>query len=119
MTPPSLPAALRAGAQGIYVLEAAAGLVIAHGTWLAREDFRDCVCHGTEMAAIDWEAVTRALAAGALPASAGERRMLQLAASLAGHAPVILGDTVTGLDDRNIQALVTVVLHASGRRQFP
>ena len=45
--------------------------------------------------------------------------MLQLAASLAGQAPVVLGDAVTGLDDRNIQMLVKAVLHASGRRQFP
>jgi hypothetical protein len=45
--------------------------------------------------------------------------MLRLAASLAGHAPVILGDTITSLDDRNIQLLVKAVLHASGQRQFP
>jgi hypothetical protein len=38
MTAPSLPTALRAGAQGIYALEAATGLVIAHGTWLTRDD---------------------------------------------------------------------------------
>lgn len=44
--------------------------------------------------------------------------MLVLAASLAGHAPVIPGDAVTGLDDRNIQLVVKAVLHASGR-QFP
>ncbi|MGH3194065.1 MAG: hypothetical protein ACRDPY_35245 [Streptosporangiaceae bacterium] len=63
--------------------------------------------------------MTRSLAAGGLPGSAGEGRLLQLAASLAGQAPVVLGDAVTGLDDRNIQALVAAVLHASGRRQFP
>jgi hypothetical protein len=107
MTASSLQAALRAGAQGLYVLEAAAGLIIAHGTWLARDDFR---C---------WEAVTQALDAGELPGSAGGDRLLQLAASLAGQAPVILGDAVTGLDDCNIQMLVKDVLHASGRRQFP
>jgi septal ring factor EnvC (AmiA/AmiB activator) len=32
MTASSLQAALRAGAQGLYVLEAATGLIIAHGT---------------------------------------------------------------------------------------
>ena len=37
MTGPSLPAALRAGAAGLYALEAAAGLIIAHGTWLTRD----------------------------------------------------------------------------------
>jgi hypothetical protein len=119
MTASSLQAALRAGAQGLYVLEAATGLIIARGTWLARDDFRCYVHHGTSTAAIDWEAVTQALDAGELPGSAGENRLLQLAASLAGQAQVILGDAVTGLDDCNIQMLVTAVLHASGRRQFP
>ena len=119
MTASSLPAALRAGAQGLYTLEAATGLIIAHGTWLARDDFREHVYHGTGTATIDWEAVTRALNAYELPSSAGERRLLQLAASLAGQAPVVLGDAVTGLDDSNIQVLVRAVLHASGRRQSP
>jgi len=38
---------------------------------------------------------------------------------LAGHAPVIPGDAITVLDDRNIQMLVKAVLHTSGPRQFP
>jgi hypothetical protein len=40
VTASSLPAALRAGADGLYALEAATGLIIAHASWLAREDFR-------------------------------------------------------------------------------
>jgi hypothetical protein len=39
VTAPTLPAALRAGADGTYTLAAAAGLVIAHAAWLDREDF--------------------------------------------------------------------------------
>jgi hypothetical protein len=39
MTASSLTAALRAGAEGLYAAEAGAGLIIAHGTWLAREFF--------------------------------------------------------------------------------
>ncbi len=46
MTVP-LPAALRAAADGICTLEAAAGATIAHGTWLARGDFRCFIHHGT------------------------------------------------------------------------
>jgi hypothetical protein len=48
MTVLSLPAALRAGAEGLYALEAATGLIIAHGTWLERDDFT-CrfIRHGT------------------------------------------------------------------------
>ena len=45
--------------------------------------------------------------------------MLRLAASLAGQAPVILGDAITGIDDRNTGLLVKAVLHTSGQRQFP
>jgi hypothetical protein len=126
MTDPQLQAALRAGADGLYALEAGTGMILAHGTWPAREDFR-CFVHaadsltspGTELASIDWEAAITALDAGEFPSSSGEKRMLRLAASLAGDVPVRLGDAVTGIDDRNVDLLVAAILHASGRRQFP
>jgi hypothetical protein len=44
---------LRAGAEGLYALEAATGLIIAHGTWLERDDFARFIHHGTRMAAPD------------------------------------------------------------------
>jgi hypothetical protein len=91
MTAPPLPAALRAGAAGLYTLEAVAGLIIAHGTWLTRDDFTCFVEHGTGTAAINWEAAVATLETGGLSGSGGERRMLWLAASLVGQAPVILG----------------------------
>ena len=77
MTASSLPAALRAGADGLHALEAATGLIIAHASWLARED-RARFIHvgtsiadpGTEMASIEWEAAIYALGAGELPSSA-------------------------------------------------
>jgi hypothetical protein len=120
MTASSLPAALRAGAAGLYALEAATGLIIAHGTWLARsDDFGHFIHHGPGTAAIDWEAAIDALHAGGLPCSAGERRMLHLAASLADHAPVSLGEAITGIDDHNVDLLLTAIGHAAGRRGFP
>jgi hypothetical protein len=119
MTARSLPAELRAGAAGIYCLEAAAGLIIAHRTWLTRDDFTSLIEHGTGTAAIDWEATACALETGNLPCSGGERRMLTLASSLAGQTPVILGDAIPGIDNRNVGLLVQAVLHASGQRQFP
>ena len=121
MTSANLAQALRACASGIYTAEAAAGMLIAHATWLDRDDFRQFIHTdpGTGMAAIDWPAVTSALTAGRIPSSNGEQKMLRMSASIAGHVPVILGDTITGLDDRNIQILVSAILHASGRRQFP
>lgn len=40
MTDPQLQAARRAGAAGLYALEAGTGMIIAHGIWPAREDSR-------------------------------------------------------------------------------
>jgi len=121
MTPASLARALRACASGIYAAEAAVGMLIAHAAWLDRDDFCQFIHadHAAQMAVIDWPAVITALATGEMPSSNGEQKMLRMAASLAGQAPVILGDTITGLDDRNIQILVKSILHASGQRQFP
>ena len=59
------------------------------------------------MAAIDWEGAITALHAGELPCSGGERRILMLSASLADGIPVDLRDAATGLDDRNVQRLIT------------
>jgi hypothetical protein len=110
-----LTAALRACAAGLYPLEAGTELLISNGTFLHRDDFtpRFITCGisgGTPMAAIT------ALQAGELPCSGGERRILQLAASLAADTPVGLGDTVTGIDDANISRLLTAIRHAAGKR---
>ncbi len=77
MTTTSLATALRACASGIYTVEAGIGLLIANGTLLHRDDFTSrFVLTGTSasdsairMAAIDWDAVATALAAGDLPCS--------------------------------------------------
>jgi hypothetical protein len=126
MTAPAAPAALRAGADGICAFEASVELIIAHACWLDRDDFADFIAtvtsvtdSATEIALINWPAAITALDAGELPCSSGERKLLQLAASLACHIPVSLGAAVTGLDDRNIQLLVGAILHASGRRWHP
>jgi len=131
MTPgsafPSLPAALRACARGIYPLEAGVDLLISHGSWLGREDFQDQFIHTgisltdgvTELAEMDWQAAISALDARHLPCSGGEERMLRLAASLAGGIPVSLRDTLTGIDHRNIELVITAVLHAWGQRPAP
>jgi hypothetical protein len=103
----------------LYAIEAATGLIIARGTWLERDDFSCFIHHGADMAAIDWEAAITALDAGEFPSSAEEKRMLQLAASLADQAHVSLGDAITGIDEHNLSILVSAVLHAGGRRQFP
>jgi hypothetical protein len=118
-----LHAALHACASGAFPAEAGVGLLISHDTWLHRDDFTGFVHTGvsitdgiTKMAQIDWPAAIAALNAGNLPCSGGERRMLRLAASIADGIPVGLRDTLTGIDDRNVQLLVTAILHASGQR---
>ena len=116
--------ALRACAAGLYPAEAGVGLLIGHDTWLHRRDFTGPFVHTgvsladgiTAMAEIDWAAAITALDAGDLPCSGGEQRMLRLAASIAGGTPVSLRDTLTGIDHRNIQLVITAVLHASGQR---
>ncbi len=87
-------AALRACAAGYYPAEAGTELLIRHDCFLRRRDFAGFVHAGTSstdgvtpMAQIDWDAAISALHAGQLPASGGERRILQLAASIAHAAP--------------------------------
>jgi hypothetical protein len=120
-SPDKLAAGLRAHAQGLYCLEAAAELLIAK-SWLYRDDFtsRFVTLHpgigrGQQVAVIDWPAVIAALGSS-LPCSGGEQRMLRITASLADGIPVDLQDTLTSLDDENITRLLTAILHASGKR---
>jgi hypothetical protein len=121
--PVPLHAALRAQAKSLHASEAATELLISHRAWLRRTDFRDrYIHHGasitdshTHMAEIDWPAAITALDHGDLPSSSSEQQMLRLAASIADGLPVDLRDTLTGLDDRNINLVITAVLHTSGR----
>jgi len=120
-SPAALAAGLRAHAQGLYCLEAAAELLIGK-PWLRRDDFtsRFVTVHpgtggGQQVVMVNWPAVIAALGSS-LPCSRGEQRMLRITASLADGIPVDLADAVTGLDDENTARLVTAILHASGRR---
>jgi hypothetical protein len=123
--PTSLHAALRAHADGIYPDEAAIELLINHGCFLTRRNFRDRFIHldtidGTTTADLDWSAAAGASRhGGSLPCSSSERQILQIAASLAHGTPVNLRDTLTGLDHRNLHLVVTAVLHAAGHPTSP
>ena len=79
-------------------LEAAVELLIGHRSWLSRGDFLAIAVEpGQEvfssrvMAVVDFGAAAGALAAGVLPCSGGEGRMLRIAASIAEGVPVDLG----------------------------
>jgi hypothetical protein len=116
-------AALRAHAAGLYPDEAGTELLIRHGGILPRDDFASFVHTGTSisdgttlMAWIDWDAALSALHDGRMPACGGERRILQLAASIAEGFPIPLRDTLPGLDNRNLELLITTIRHAAGHR---
>jgi hypothetical protein len=118
--PDSIATALLNHAEGSRCLAAAAELLIAQD-WLGRDDFAGLavtVCaspgSGRPVALIDWPAAVGALDAG-LPSSGGEKRMLRITASLAEGIPVDLRDAITGLDDSNIELLITAIRRASGR----
>ena len=119
----AIAAALRAHAAGLYPGEAGTELLISHGGILHRHDFAAFVHTGTSisdgttlMAWIGWDAVLSALHDGQLPVCGGERRILQLAASIAEGFPVSLRDTIPGLDNRNLELLATAIRHAAGHR---
>jgi hypothetical protein len=120
-SPATLAAGLRAHAQGLCCLEAAAELLIAQ-SWLHRDDFtsRFVTVHpgtgaGQPVAVIDWPAVITALGSS-LPCSGGEQRMLKITASLADGIPVDLRDTLTGLDRRSLRLVTIAIGHAGGQR---
>lgn len=118
----SLVAAVRAGAAGLYPLEAACELVISTG-WLRRDDFTRFITTGTsltdgvtELAHIDWQSVITGRDTGHLPCSSGENRVLRLAASIAAGIPVDLSESLTGLDQASISLILCAIRHASGER---
>jgi hypothetical protein len=122
-SPITLAIALRHQAEGVYCLEAAAELLIAHQTWLRRADFTSefiqigpGLIDKRPMAVVDWPAAITTLQAGYLPCSGGEHRILLIAASLAEGIPVDLSEVLTGLDEANLDLIAATVLHAGGHR---
>jgi hypothetical protein len=115
----AISAALRAHAAGVYPDEAGAELLIRHGGFLRRDDFAAFVHAGTSisdgitlMAWIDRDAAVTAQ----LPLSGGGRRVLKLAASLGGGTPASLRESIPGLDNRNLELVITAIRHAAGYR---
>jgi hypothetical protein len=113
-------AALRRHAAGYYAGEAGTELLISHGGFLDRPGFSRCLHHHTTagdsapMAQINWGQVQQACHQLAL--SGSERSILRIAASISAGTDVSLRDTLTSLDDRNLNLIVTAIRHAAGRR---
>ena len=119
---PGRAGVLRAGATGLYSLEAACDLVISTG-WLHRDDFSSFISTVTsitdgvtELAHIDWQAVIASRDDGLLPCGSAENRILRMAASIAAGIPVDLNEALCGLDQSSISLVVRAVRHANGQR---
>jgi hypothetical protein len=117
-----LESALRAEASGCVKDEAAVELLIAHGTWLARNDFRECIWHEAippgfppETAWIDFATALEY----EMPATASDHKVLRLAAELAGwDSDIPLGDLLTDLDERETSLALDALAHALGLVSF-
>lgn len=113
---------LRAWAKGSHTLEAATELLLrafegrfaaigypwVHAAGTSPEGYK-------EKAWIDFEALGEDAKSGAY--SGGESRFLQLAASLGADIPVVLGDTLPGLDRKQLDLVLAAFAHAGGSHQ--
>lgn len=126
MTPPALRPRDLAGtlirhAAGLTCDAAAAELIAAHHTWLARTDFITSHIHagtrhdGHPYAWIDWESAVTALDGHRLSCTGSEAGILRIAASL-GHPaiPVHLARVLGSLDHTNIALVTTAITRANG-----
>jgi hypothetical protein len=109
--------ALRAWAKGIYALEAATELLIRGfggkfaqpgNPWVGYDP-----THGSGSWWIEFEKIPEET--GAL--SGGERRFLDLVASLGADVPVAMGDILSGMDRTNLVLAMAAMSHASGAHE--
>lgn len=115
---------LRDWAKGIYTIEAAVELLIRFqggrfaspgDPWIVspREERRGNM---QSRHWLDVDQLTAEAAAGAV-LSGGERRVLALAASIAGGSPVDLSDAVSGLDRETLDLVLAAIAHAGGSHE--
>jgi hypothetical protein len=125
VTPPAprrdLADTLISHAAGLTSNYAAAELICAHCTWLARADFvAGYILAGTRhdghpYAYIDWDRAVTALDSHQLSCSPSESGILRIAASLGDHhIPVHLARVLGSLDRTNITLVTTAITRANG-----
>jgi len=125
VTPPAprrdLADTLISHAAGLTSNYAAAELICAHCTWLARADFVAGYIHagtrhdGHPYAYIDWDRAVTALDSHQLSCSPSESGILRIAASLGDHhIPVHLARVLGSLDHANITLVTTAITRANG-----
>ncbi len=101
LSPAMLAPMLRVWAQGLYGVEAAVELLIAHRHWLSRADWA---------AAADFQG----------PATPGDRSILWLACSLADgpELPVALGHEISTLEAEDVILVLNAIAHTAGWHDF-
>jgi len=113
--PPEHVTALRAWARGMYPLEAAVELLAAaFGGRFARPG-NLWIRAKTEGQPGYWLDTDEMDDVGYL--SGGEQRLIRIAASLAGGAPVRLSDVLCGNDEAIDRLIIKAVAHTAGQRQ--
>jgi hypothetical protein len=105
---------LRAWASGIYPLEAGVELLIRTSGGRFAGAGQPWVQPGRGWW---WVDVTELNEANFGVLSGGEARMLRIAASLLGGAPVDLHTAIPGLDRDHVQLVLAAVAHASGSHE--
>ncbi|MGI5206183.1 hypothetical protein ACQEU6_32005 [Spirillospora sp. CA-108201] len=113
---------LRRYAQGTCAELAAVELLIVHGFWLTRADFRSRfidrdddpdVCDEA-LAWVMWDQAVAALGCGLLACSTSEADVLQIAAAL-GTGGAFPTSALSSLDRDNFAHVLTAAVRASGR----
>jgi len=123
LTPSQLPPMLRSWALGMPGVEAAVEILIAHGQWLERPDFRErCMTaddhawapDGTicSIASLDWSAVDEFEP----DEQSSDRSLLRLACALAdGHRHAVgLGSEIRYLDQAAVLLVMEGIAHLAG-----
>jgi len=108
-----LAEALSFGAQGLPGDEAGIGLLVSHGTYLARNDFRRFLdpVDDSGMIWVDFEGVLSA----ELPSTKSEHRLLLLAAEMHGRkTDVSLVHLLSGHDRHTASLILLAVAHVLG-----
>lgn len=108
---PEVAAGLRAWASGLHPLEAAVELLIRawdgrllHGPWIV-----------VEVDGLDTQVWFDPTPIAEATMSGGERRVLEIAGSLASpEYPIALTDTVSGLDRHALDLVLAAIAHAGG-----
>jgi hypothetical protein len=120
MALPELVARLREHARGIYAYRAAVELLVDHGVFLGRSEFRDeFVRLASGGAYVRWAGVATALNQHRLVCSNSEAGVLRVACSLGGDVPVRLGQVLGGFDAANMARITDAISVAnSGRPHY-